>query len=122
MALNNLAWFLTLRERGGAEALRLVNEAIGRAGPEAALLDTRAVVCLALRQSRQALRDLQDAIAQAPTGPRYFHLAQAHRLARDHRAARETFRKARAEGLRSQDLDPLERPAYEELRAELDPE
>ena len=118
-ALNNLALLLAQRGRGGDEALRLIDEAIQRSGPQPALLDTRAVVCLALGRTDEAIRDLKRALAQAPDGNGYFHLAQAYQQANDRAAAAEAFRKARDLGVRP---DPLEQPAYDRLLAQLAPE
>ena len=47
-------------------------------GPRAELLDTRAKVHLTLGQTASAVKDLEQATAENPTAPRYFHLALAH--------------------------------------------
>ena len=60
------------------------------------------------------------AIAQSPTGPRYFHLARAHLAAKNRRASDEAFRKAREHGLKTNDIHPLERAAYDQMRVALD--
>src|SRR5262249_29394488 len=67
VALNNLAYLLALSQRA-PEARELIEIAIRLAGPQAELLDTRAVVALQSNQVDQAVRDLQDAIAQQPSG------------------------------------------------------
>ena len=48
------------------------------AGPHPELLDTRATVHLAARRAEEALRDLRQAVAEAPAAAKYLHLAQAH--------------------------------------------
>jgi cellulose synthase operon protein C len=116
-ALNNLAWLLAQRGRGGDEALRLIDRAIEFAGPRPALLDTRAVACLALGRSDDAIRDLERAVAQIPDGNGYFHLAQAYQGANNRAAAVEALRKAKGLGVRP---DPLEKAAYDRLLTQLD--
>src|SRR5262249_26785805 len=51
VALNNLAWLLAHREDGREEALKLAERAVDAAGPLPALLDTRGVVHLNLKQT-----------------------------------------------------------------------
>jgi tetratricopeptide (TPR) repeat protein len=121
LALNNLAWLLAKTGRG-AEALVLINQAIEAAGPLSQLLDTRAIVYLALNQGGPAVVDLQEAIAQDPNAAQYFHLAQAHWLAKNRSAAVGALRQAQDQRLKVDDLHPLERPAYDQLRSELKPE
>jgi tetratricopeptide (TPR) repeat protein len=111
-ARNNLAWLLALHEHQEAEALALIHQAIDTGGPLGALLDTRAVIFLSLGQTGPAVRDLQEALAQAPTAVSHVHLAQAHWKAGNHTAARDALRKVQAAGLQVADLHPLERPAY----------
>ncbi len=60
--LNNLAWLLALRGEKANEARERINSALELVGPEQSLLDTRAVVSLALGQNRQALADLRQAL------------------------------------------------------------
>jgi tetratricopeptide (TPR) repeat protein len=119
LALNNLAFLLALRGGKVAEATRLIDRALEHAGPEAQLLDTRAVVRLAAGQAEQALGDLRRAIAQEPAASSHFHSAQALLLAKRPPAARASLAAARARGLTADTLHPLERPAYRRLLAEL---
>jgi hypothetical protein len=78
-------------------------------GPQPDLLDTRAVVLLAQRQPRLAIADLETAMAlDAPTGPREFHLARAHKMANNSEAAVRSFREAKKRGLKRELLHPLE--------------
>jgi hypothetical protein len=63
---------------------------------------------------------LLEATSQAPTAARQFHLAQAYLKCGDRRAATEMWRKAIASGLTVAALHPLERNAYEQMRAQLE--
>jgi tetratricopeptide (TPR) repeat protein len=118
MAFNNLSWLLAMKPGKGDEALRMVNRAIDLAGPLPHLLDTRALVYLALDQSGPAIADLQQALGESPTSPnafRYFHLARALRLAGNAEDAAQAFRKAAEAGLELGQLHPGERLAYREM-------
>ncbi len=120
MALNNLAWLLAHRPGQGKEALALIEKAIAQLGPRAELLDTRAVVHLALGNSTTAIADLEKAIGDAPSPSRYFHLARAFRSANQTDAALQALRKAKTAGLELKRLHPAERVAYREITDELD--
>jgi len=119
--LNNLAWLLAFQSGKGAEALDLINKALDLEGPLPRQLDTRAVVYLAAGKSDLAIADLEQAVAEAPTAARYFHLAQAYQMAKKQDAALQAFRKAKTAGLSLSILHPLERTAYPQLQGELDP-
>jgi tetratricopeptide (TPR) repeat protein len=119
VALNNLAWLLTMRNEKGNKALDLINRAIARRGPIAELLDTRGVVYMMTGDTRHAIEDLERSTTLDPTGPKYFHLAQAYLRAGDKRAAALSLDKARAKGLKPDDLHPLEVTAYQQLLTEL---
>jgi tetratricopeptide (TPR) repeat protein len=110
-ALNNLAWLMAQRGRPGQEALPLIKRAIDLLGPRADLLDTRALVYLALEQSDRARADLEASIGDSPTATRYLHLARAHQLAKDTDAAAAALQKARALGLKRKLLHPVEQLA-----------
>jgi tetratricopeptide (TPR) repeat protein len=115
LGLNNLACLLALEGKGGAEALDLANRAIACTGPLPSLLDTRGLAYLTLGQTEQAIRDLQESAAETRKASTYFHLAQAHLLAKNRGAAKDALQKAKAAGLKDSDLHPLERPAYQDL-------
>jgi tetratricopeptide (TPR) repeat protein len=115
VALNNLAWLLTLKGGRAAEALELVGRAVAVAGEVPALRDTRALVRLSQGEPEKAVLDLREALARAPTAARYFHLARAHQAADDRAAAADALRRAEAAGLGVRTLHPLERAAYHEL-------
>jgi tetratricopeptide (TPR) repeat protein len=119
VAGNNLAFLLAVRGDKGGEAPRLIQEAIAEAGPQAELLDTRAVVYLAGGAAAQALGDLQEAVAQAPSPAKYFHLARAHQLAGDGHAAQQAYRRATELDLKETDMHPLEREGLRQLAREL---
>lgn len=119
-ALNNLAWQLAFQDDQGAEALRLIDRAIENFGPLPALLDTRAVIRLRLGEHEPALRDLRDALAAQPDQPLlHFHLAWAQQTAGNPEDARQALRRARELGLTAESTDPLERPTFIRLLADL---
>ncbi|MBY0523322.1 MAG: tetratricopeptide repeat protein [Gemmataceae bacterium] len=120
LVMNNLAWHLAQKPATAPEALTLINRAIELAGPRAELLDTRAAVHLALNRSELAIADLEAAIADAPTPPRYFHLAQAQRGANNAKEAAALLRKATTSGLKAEQLHPAERVAFLKLIKELE--
>ena len=119
MALNNLAWLLAQRAGKGGEALPLINRAIDQLGPRAELLDTRAVVYLALGRSAAAVADLERATGDGPTPARYFHLARALQMAKKSKEARKALAKAKQAGLEVKRLHPVERVAYDQITREL---
>jgi len=92
-ALNNLAYLLALRDGDSPEALELIQKAIEEAGPAPELLDTRALAYLKSNQVPQAMKDLQQAIAERPTPAKYLHLAQAELLAGNRRGAAHALEK-----------------------------
>jgi tetratricopeptide (TPR) repeat protein len=114
-ALNNLAWLLALRGRKGAEALPLIQQALAAVGPRPDLLDTRALVYLALEQPDRARDDLKASIAEVPTANRYLHLARACQMTGDADGAAAALREARALGLRRAQLHPVELAACTKL-------
>jgi cellulose synthase operon protein C len=114
-ALNNLAVLLALQGADLEQSLKLVDQAIEVAGPLGAMLDSRAIVYMAMNNSEKALEDAKAAVADQETPVRLFHLAQAYALAGDAKAARTTFDKARKSGLTKEQLQPLELPGFEKL-------
>lgn len=119
VALNNLAWLLALKQAKGTEALDLIREAIELVGPLPDLRDTRALAYLTLGQGDRAVEDLEEAVAASPAPRTYFHLARAHQLVGNRVAAAAALQQAQAGGLAADNLHPLERPAYQQLRTEL---
>jgi tetratricopeptide (TPR) repeat protein len=121
LALNNLARLLAATGGKDTEALRLVQRAVGIAGPRADLLDTRAFIHLTLKRSDLAITDLKQAVAANPTALLYLRLAQAYQMARKRSDAAVAFQKAQALGLEDRQVHPAERQAYLQLLAYLDP-
>jgi Tfp pilus assembly protein PilF len=119
LAMNNLAWLVSLNDGKGKEALQLLQEAENVAGPLPDLLDTRAVTYLIQGDSARAITLLEDVIAVSPTATDYFHLARAHAMARDRLAAATALKKAQELGLQSRILHPLERQVFRQLHADL---
>jgi cellulose synthase operon protein C len=117
-ALNNLAVVQALQGVKLDESLKLVNQAMERAGPLGAMLDSRATVYLAMKDPEKALADMNASIAnkEEETPVRLFHLAQAHLLAGDSAQAKQVMVKALKMGLAKEMLQPLEFPAFEKLR------
>jgi tetratricopeptide (TPR) repeat protein len=73
LALNNLAWTMSLDRRDEAnlrESLSYIQRAIDVAGPLDELLDTRARILFESGQQGEALRDMCDAVNQAPSAAR----------------------------------------------------
>jgi tetratricopeptide (TPR) repeat protein len=121
VALNNLAYLLALRENKAAEALKLINQAIDLAGPNAELLDSRALIYLHAGQIGPALRDIQQAIVQVPIPSKTlnFRLAQVHFADKNRAAAVAAMSKAKELGLQVSDLALSERAAFTKLVHEL---
>ena len=115
-ALNNLSWLLAFQPQKNAEALQLVQRAIKTRGPGAGLLDTRGVIHLKAGRADEAVRDLEDAVAEAPTASHYFHLAQAYLMANKRDRAEAALKEADRIGMQ---VNPLESRADQQLRAQL---
>jgi tetratricopeptide (TPR) repeat protein len=119
-ALNNLALLLALRGRDGREALALIEKALKIAGPNPALLDTRATVyCLALGDPRRAADDLSRALKRRPDAATYFRQALIELRLGNVEGARQSFAKGTELGLQITRLHPLERPLFRQLETEL---
>jgi tetratricopeptide (TPR) repeat protein len=121
VALNNLACMLARRDgkAKGEYALGLVNQSIEILGPLPSVLDTRGMIYLALGRGGEAVKDLEEAVADAPNPEIYFHLAQAYVLVNDKTRALSALNSGRGLGLKPERLNTLERPAYQELLAQL---
>jgi cellulose synthase operon protein C len=123
VALNNLAWLLSLRGGGGAnEALVLLRRAVDVSGLDPGLLDTRGVAYMALKQGNSidlAIEDLKSATEESPNPATYFHLAQAYTAVGRRKEASQAWRNAKALGLSAEVLHPLERSSFERLAREL---
>jgi tetratricopeptide (TPR) repeat protein len=117
-SLNNLAWLLALRGEKLSEALELINRALELSGKWPSLLDTRAQIYVKRGDTRNALADLDAALLDTDDAAFYFHRAQALAGA-DRKAARANLQKAQDLKIAREALHPLERPAYDDLRAML---
>src|SRR5262249_45095311 len=121
IALNNRAWLLALRTGNGSDARPLIEGALELLGPRPELLDTRAVVHLAMNQTQQDIADLEKAVTlDTPTATRYFHLARAYYMANNTDAAVKAFREAKKLGLDRAKLHPVELTACGKLFDELE--
>ncbi len=124
LAYNSLAWLATLKDGQGKDALVDVNHAIELVGPRADLLDTRGVVHLSLKQTREAIKDLENAAKNTASPKTLFHLAQAYFQANEKDKSKQLLQEAKAKGLGQNRIGPgalhwLERPAYRKLVTEL---
>jgi tetratricopeptide (TPR) repeat protein len=115
VVLNNLAWLLAMAGGNPEEALKYVQNAVEISGLDGELLDTRAVVQLSRGRGDLAVNDMKEAIAQMPTPLRYFHLAQAHHLTKNHKAAADALQKAKKLGFQPNQLHALELVKYQQL-------
>jgi tetratricopeptide (TPR) repeat protein len=113
--LNNLAVLLALQDRNVEEASKLIDLAIEKVGPTAGLLDSRAMVRMAMGKPELALADLRQAIKTGPTATLYFHLAQAYQQSGQRTPAVEALTKAESLGLKEEHLQPIERAEYKRL-------
>ncbi|MGD0382519.1 MAG: tetratricopeptide repeat protein [Thermoguttaceae bacterium] len=116
VAMNNLAVLLTLQNKKLDEALSLINKAIEISGPLASMLDTRACIYIAQGNAEKAIKDMDEAIADASTPVRLFHQAQALNLGNQKYAASSTMQQALKAGLTKEMLETPEIPAYEKLK------
>jgi Tfp pilus assembly protein PilF len=115
VALNNRAWLLAHRTGEESRALPLIETAVDGQGRRGDLLDTRGVVLLQLGRTDAALADLKEAVADARTPSRLFHLARAQQQARDRDGALKTLREARELGLKPDELHPVEQQACRKM-------
>jgi tetratricopeptide (TPR) repeat protein len=77
LALNNLAWLLDRRDEATVrESLSYIQKAIDLVGPLDELLDTRSRILFESGSRDAALRDMSDAVNQAPSAARLTDYAQ----------------------------------------------
>jgi cellulose synthase operon protein C len=119
-AMNNLAWLLAMHANKKEEGLELITRAIEIEGPSANLLDTRGMVQLISGKTEEAIKDLEDAVAEHPQGGVYFHLAQAYFQANNRSAAEQAWQKAKELKLSEKEVLRVERAAYRKLAAVFD--
>jgi len=118
-AMNNLALLLAVQGKQLEEARRLIEEAIELAGPTVNLLDSRALVWMALGKPEKAIEDLNEIATEGIPVSVLFHLAQALQQADRNKEAQRLLAKVEELGLKPELLHPLERPAYARLKAVL---
>ncbi len=116
VALNNLAVMLALQGVKLDESLKLVNQAIDTAGLVPQMRDSRACVYLAMGQTKEALKDLEDALADTESPVWLFHQARAYDQDGQRSEAVASMQRALKKGLTAQMLQPAELPAFEKLR------
>ena len=103
--------------------LKRINRAISILGPQADLLDTRAIVYLRLNQPDDAVNDLKLALSDYVPGKmymKYLHLAMAYQAADLANEAEEALRKAIDDGLNPKELFKRQRQDYDRLRQKLE--
>jgi len=114
---NNLAFHLATASTA-TEARTLIDAAISTLGPHPDLLDTRALVHLAVGEDREAIADLEQAILQ-PSDVKFLHLAYAQFRVGDTAAARVSLAASRKKGLNADRLSAADRSRLAELDAAL---
>ncbi len=112
LSYNNLAWLQTMHLRNPELGLKSIQKAIELRGPLGEFLDTRAVIYLKLKDLSQAKKDIDEALAEAPTAYRYYHLAVLHRTENNNSAFQQAIAKAKKLGISETDVDPLERQEF----------
>ncbi|HEY2786894.1 MAG TPA: hypothetical protein VGJ05_18175 [Fimbriiglobus sp.] len=119
VALNNLAWLLAPYPAQAAKALALIDRAASQSGLTPELLDTRARIRIAARQTDLAEQDSVQALASEKTPLRYFHLAMARQAMTPPKTAesRAAFRTAIARGLAPYMVHPADLPVLRTFEA-----
>jgi tetratricopeptide (TPR) repeat protein len=118
MIANNLAFQLATPATA-AEAKKLIDMAVSTLGPHPDLLDTRALVHLALGEDAAAVADMRQAVLQ-PTDVKFLHLAYAEMRVGDLAAARRALEQGIKKGLSAEKLAPADRARLEALREKVD--
>ncbi len=119
---NNLAFVLALSKDSpdsGAESLKLAQEAVQMIGPTSDLLDTRALAYLADGKTKEAIADLDIAIADSPSASKYLHKALAEKTAGNAEKAKEALTKAQESPDEVRRFTPLEQQTLSKLNAQL---
>lgn len=122
VVLNNLGYLLALKGTDQAtadEALKYVEEAIEILGPQADILDTRAVAYTAKQNYSAAIRDLDLSVTDNPTASKYFHLARAHMLANQEKKAVQAWEQALELGLTRDGVAVAEQEQFDAVQARM---
>jgi tetratricopeptide (TPR) repeat protein len=123
IVLNNLAFLVALagpQAKINADPLKHVEEAAAIMGPNSDILDTRAVVFIALKRYQDAIEDLELSVTDNPTASKYFHKAHAHLLAGENGNAVEAWEKAEELGLNHDAINLMEIQLFDQLKARID--
>jgi predicted Zn-dependent protease len=104
-----MAWTLSEEMGRAQEGFDQVERAIAKVGRQSHLVDTRGVILLRLGRVPEAIKDLEDAAGMLPTGPIYYHLARAYKMAGRQADSEKYCGLARKAGLRPELLQPSER-------------
>jgi len=116
--LNNLAFILG--SEGDPQALEMINRALSIAGPDASLLDTRAMIHLKRGDAASAVADLNQAVALNPRKPiLQVRLAEAFQAEGKPDQAKGSLQKADELGVASVALDPRDQETLDRLRRDL---
>ncbi len=115
-ALNNVAFIYAVRDGNGKRAQPLIDEAMGILGPLPELLDTKAMVLLAMGDTEQSISLLNSALQTSPDDSMlYFHKAKALKTADDMDGFFESMERAVSKGLNESKLPVLEHDSYRDL-------
>jgi cellulose synthase operon protein C len=114
---NNLAFHLA-KPDSVEEAKTLIQAAIDELGPLPDLLDTRGMIHVAAGDTKEAVKDLEEAVLQ-PTEVKFLHLAWAQLRDGDKAAAKVSLEAGRRKGLSMTRLSPEDRKRLGELDSEL---
>jgi tetratricopeptide (TPR) repeat protein len=119
IAMNNLATLLAEDSSARTEALDYINEALGIAGPQDVLLDTKAMILVQEGRADEAVPLLETACSHRATDPRYlFHLAVAYHRTDRKDDALKALQQAMDSDLEEQILTESDEEMYRQLRQE----
>ena len=113
--MNNCAWILSEELGRPLEGLKRIESLIGKDGGQPHTLDTRGVIFLRLGRFAEAVRDLETAVGSIPTPTIRYHLGRAYLAAGRNADATASFDRARAGGLKAEQLQPSERAEMNQL-------
>ncbi len=122
--LNNMAWTLAENLKKYDEAMKIIDEAIGRIGRRPSFLDTRGVILTRMGRHSEAITDLEAALQAAtiisdgqPLSSIYFHLARAYLLNDQPDKAKTYFEAGKSVGLKAEQLESTEQEDFRKLLA-----
>jgi tetratricopeptide (TPR) repeat protein len=106
--LNNMAWTYSEDLNRPDLGLEWVDEAIKKCGDQGHIRDTRGVILTRLGKFDAAIKDLESAVRDLPSGSTYYHLARALIKAKRTGEARKWQALAKKSGLTRSQLQPTE--------------